>query len=214
MGFARFAPIVIATLLFAGFPAGSRAQAPSPTPVPTPTPPRTLYLDGVALASPIGRYLSGHRKPDEVSDLTYRWENRQGGSLSVTTDADGTVVLIDVTAGPREVRSVDVLGRLLRFNDGGHINEPPPVWVPYGVGDPCGPRLKGSPCWGYLLPGGNELVMNFGGDNGTADWDLTEVFLGRRAALMGAKVVVSRSSVEAASPWPTPSKSPERQKFL
>ena len=120
-------------------------------------------------------------------------EKRPGGTLSVTTDSDGTIVVIDVTAGVAEIRSVEVLGRMLQFNDGGHMNEPPPPWVAYGGGDTCGPSLKGSPCWTYLVPSDDELVMNFGHDNGMADWDLSEVALGSRAALRSAGLVASPS---------------------
>jgi len=108
----------------------------------------------------------------------------------VSTDSDGTIVVIDVTAGPAEIRSVEVLGRVLQFNDGGHMNNAPPDWVPDTGGDACGPSLKGSPCWGYLLPTNDELLMNFGHDNGTADWDLTEVVLGSRTALLKSGMAV------------------------
>jgi hypothetical protein len=209
-----FALIASAISCFS-LPLPSSAQTLPPTPAPLPPAPKVFYLDGIALGSPITEYLSRHAKPTEVSASTYTWKNRQGGSLALTADQNGSIVLIDVKAGPAEVRSVDVLGRMDRFNDGGHINEPPPLWVPImDNGDACGPSLKGSPCWGYLLPKNNELVMNFGGDNGGADWDLTEVFVGSREALITAKVVVNRSSAEAPTPWPTPSRNPEYRSAL
>lgn len=164
--------------------------ASTPTLAPLPSPPPVFYLDGVALSSTISEYLAKHRKPDQVSALTY---NTQGGTLSIKTDSKGSIILVDAKAGPTEVRSVDVLGRLARFNDGGHMNNAPPDWVPYGGGDACSSSLKGSPCWGYQLPRDCELVMNFGADNGTADWNLTEVLLGSRAALISAGLVVSSS---------------------
>jgi len=163
------------------------ANLASPTPLPSGPPVYTL--DGVALGSPVVDYVAKHGKPDTVKAGVYVWRNARGGTLSVTPDSDGTIVLIDVRAGAAEMRSVAVLGTVLRFDDGGHINEPPPDWA-LGVGDACGPGLKGSPCWSYLLPRNDELVMNFGHDNGMADWDLSEVVLGSRQALLTSGVVV------------------------
>jgi hypothetical protein len=191
---AAFAAAIVVSVLCHAVPLSAQTVEPTlPSPAPLPTAPPVYALDGVALGSPIASYIAQRGKPDTVEANTYSWRNGQGGTLSVTTDSGGTIVLIDTRAGAAEIRSVEVLGRMLRFNDGGHINEPPPPWVPYGGGDACGPSLKGSPCWGYILPRGDELVMNFGHDNGMADWDLTEVLVGSRAVLKRSGLVVNPS---------------------
>lgn len=163
------------------------------TPAPLPSPPPVYSLDGVTLGSAVTAYIAERGKPNVQSGSSYVWRKGQGGSLTVKTDSVGTIAIIDVRAGKKEIRSIDVLGRLAHFNDGGHINEPPPLWVPlWAAGDGCGAGLRGSPCSSYLLPKDGELVMNFGGDNGMADWDLTEVIVGYRAALLESGFVVKQ----------------------
>jgi hypothetical protein len=164
------------------------------SPAPLPSAPAVYTLDGVALGSPVRSYISIRGNPDTVGARVYVWRSARGGTLSVATDSDGTIVFIDVTAGAAEIRSVEVLGGVLRFDDGGHMNNAPPDWVPYGGGDACGPSLKGSPCWVYLLPRDDELIMNFGHDNGMADWDLSEVVLGSRVALLKSGLVTGAAS--------------------
>jgi hypothetical protein len=40
-----------------------------------------------------------------------------------------------------------------------------------------------SPCLGYALAANSALLMNFGGDNGAAAWNLTDLIMGDRKAL-------------------------------
>lgn len=162
--------------------------------------PNVYSVDGVDLGSKVTTYISQRGTPNAQLGFVYAWTNRRGGVVSVRTNSDGIITIVDVKAGKGEVRSVDVLGRLARFNDGGHINEPPPIWVNYVGGDSCSPSLVGSPCETFLLPGNAELVMNFGGDNGMADWDLTEVIVGNRAALLESGTVIKPAGIATAGP--------------
>lgn len=171
----------------------ARAQTSTSSPMALPSPPAIYSLDGVTLGSNIGDVIHKRGKPTSRSRSIYTWANVQGGALTLTTDAAGAIVIVDVRAGRREVRSVDVSGTEERFNDGGHVNWLQPAWANRSSTDACGPSLHGSPCWGFLLPRGAELVMNFGGDNGGADWDLTELILGRRSILAAAKIISKAS---------------------
>lgn len=163
-----------------------------PTPGPSPTPPSSFSLDGVTLGSPIRDLVARRGSANLLSDGDYLWNNPQGGKLRVTADSAGTIIIIDVQAGKSEVRSINISDSTVRFNDGGHVNNPQPPWANPENADNCAPTLRGSPCWCFLLSRGAELVMNFGRDTGFADWDLTELILGQRDALLTRRVVVPR----------------------
>lgn len=169
------------------------AQTSAPTPMALPSSPAVYSLDGVALGSNVNAVIHKRGRPTSKSGSTYTWTNSQGGALTLTTDAAGLIDIVDVRAGRHEVRSVDVSGTEERFNDGGHVNWLQPAWAERSTVDACGPGLHGSPCWGFPLPRGGELVMKFGGDNGGADWDLTELILGCRSTLATTKVISRQS---------------------
>ena len=62
---------------------------------------------------------------------------------------------------------------------------PPRIGAAAPIGD-CSNLLHGSPCIELPIGEESELIMNFGHDNGLADWDLTELILGWRAAIRDA----------------------------
>jgi hypothetical protein len=168
--------------------------------------PASLTLDGATLGSSIGDYAATHGEPTKktewihhqnrptkdgkvafvvsIGGWIYSWQLQGGGLIILTADGSGRIVIIHVRAGPKEIRDVPVLSGAARFNDGGHMNVPPPLPVTLGSESvACGNALSGSPCSGYKVVEDVELIMNFGGDNGTADWNLTDLILGNRAAL-------------------------------
>jgi hypothetical protein len=178
--------VVLMSLLPAETAATSTVSPASP-----PSAPSVYTLDGVALGSSIGSYIAKRGKPDTIEARVYVWRSAQGETLSVTTDSDGTIVVIDVKAGKDE-RKVDFSGRAVRFNVGANVfDNTPPKWVSYSGGDSC----RGSLCRSLLLPKDDELVMYFansgsGGSNGIYFGNLIEVFLGTRQALLANGVVV------------------------
>jgi hypothetical protein len=152
-----------------------------PTPMPIPAAPKTYALDGIVLGSNVSALIARRGKPQTTANGIYTWRNREGGTLRITVNASGSILIIDVHAGKAEQRNILLPYNVtIRFNDDTHMNFVPPPWsVP---GDRC--ILKGSPCWAYIFPRGAELVANFGADSGFADWYLTEVILGERDALL------------------------------
>ncbi|HEY1680799.1 MAG TPA: hypothetical protein VGF98_04085 [Candidatus Tumulicola sp.] len=107
------------------------------------------------------------------------WQLANGGRLVLTADGKGRIVIVHVRAGPKEIRDVPVLSGTARFNDGNHTNVlPPPPLTGRADLNNCGVVLHGSSCAGFAVSPNVELVMNFGGDNGTADWNLTDLVLG------------------------------------
>jgi hypothetical protein len=151
----------------------------------------SLTLDGVTLGAPIGDYIAAHGQPANQEGAAYSWLHPNGGRLTLTTDASHQITIIDVRAGTKEVRDVPVLAGTARFNDGGHMNVAPPRPLMLMPAERCGKKLNGSPCMGLPIGRAAELIMNFGADNGTADWDLNELVLGTRSALSDAGFIAN-----------------------
>ena len=150
----------------------------------------TYVLDHIALGSNIKDVIGSKGQPDLHSSFTYQWSNATGGITTVLVDSTGAIVLIDVLAGKNEKRSIDAPGGGGILGESGHINVVTPADAT--PGDWCGAGLIGSPCWAYVMPGGVELVTNFGKDNGLADWALTELILARRDVLLSSGRVIAQ----------------------
>jgi hypothetical protein len=150
-----------------------------------------LTLDGVALGTPIGDYIASHGKPADQQGAVYSWVRASGGRINLTTDSTGQITIIDVHAGPKEVRDVRVLGGSERFNDVAHIDVAPPPPALLFQTEGCGKNLNGSPCTSYPIGLKAVLIMNYGGDNGTSDWELTELVLGTRPALLAVGFIAN-----------------------
>jgi hypothetical protein len=145
-----------------------------------------LTLDGVTLGAPIGDYIAAHGQPAHQEGSVYSWLRPNGGRMTLTTDASHQITIIDVRAGTNEVRDVPVLAGTERFNDVAHLEVAPPPPLMLFQTEGCGKNLNGLPCMGFPIGSVAELIMNFGGDNGTAPWQLTELILGTRSALSDA----------------------------
>jgi hypothetical protein len=166
----------------------------------TDVPGHPMTLDGATLGGQIGDYIAAHGQPTKQTEWMHHhqeqqdgktafivsldgsidsWQLANGGRLVLTADGKGRIVIVHVRAGPKEIRDVPVLSGTARFNDGNHTNVlPPPPLTGRADLNNCGVVLHGSSCAGFAVSPNVELVMNFGGDNGTADWNLTDLVLG------------------------------------
>jgi hypothetical protein len=143
--------------------------------------PTTYSLDGIVLGSTANDAVSVLGKPNVSSSTKYEWINPSGGTVTTLVNPNGRITLIDVVAGKHEHRQINAAGGSGTLGETGHVNfiEPPNA----SGGDLCGAMYVGSPCIAYTLPGGAELVANFGEDNGMSDWYLSELVLGSRDQL-------------------------------
>jgi hypothetical protein len=155
------------------------------------SPPTPSYsLDRVVLGSTVSEATVILGKPNVSSIPAYQWRNSYGGTVTLTA-SNGHITLIDVIVGEHERRDIKAAGFAGTLGETGHVNfeftAPPNVTSD----DLCGAGLIGSPCIAYTLPGGVELVANFGKDNGFADWALSELVLGDRDNLMASGRVIA-----------------------
>jgi hypothetical protein len=149
-------------------------------------------VDGIAIGSSLKTLERTFGKPASSTASATLWLTPSGGKRIITTDRNGTIVGIDVFAGPHGRRDIELPSGsgtgVFELGETGHVN-----YYPYPSGatlsDRCGARFTGSPCEAFTLPGGLELVVNFGRDNGTADWAMSEVVLANREALIKRGVI-------------------------
>jgi hypothetical protein len=145
----------------------------------------TVYsLDGIVLGSVVNDAVSALGNPNVSSSTKYQWRNSSGGTVTALVNPDGQITLIDVVAGKNEHRQANAAGGGGTLGETGPVNfvKPPKA----SGGDLCGAEYVGSPCIAYTLPGGADLVANFGEDNGMADWYLSELVLGNRDLLVAS----------------------------
>jgi|SRR5579872_7481795 len=157
----------------------SRALAVSPS----------YSLDGIVLGSTVAAAIRTLGKPTVSSSTKYKWTNSSGGTDTVLASPDGNIILIDVVAGKYEQRQIDAAGGSGTLGETGHVNFIEPTNA--SGEDTCGPVFVGAPCVAYTLPGGVELVANFGEDNGMADWYLSELVLGSRDLMIASGRVIA-----------------------
>jgi hypothetical protein len=155
------------------------------------TPPTSYSLDRVVLGSTMDDAVRILGKPDVSSSPTFQWTNASGGTDLVVTDSDGHITLIDVIAGAHERREIKAAGFDGVLGETGHVNFEFSATSNVTSGDSCGAGLIGAPCIAYSLPGGVELIANFGKDNGLADWALSELVLGKRDLLLASGRVIA-----------------------
>lgn len=171
-------PILIAAIALIG---AAPASAPSPS----------YSLDGVVLGSNVSDAIRILGIPSLSTSTTVQWTNSYGGSVTVLAGPDGHITLIDEIAGAHELRDIKAAGFGGVLGESGHVNFEFSGQTQPTINDSCGAGLVGSPCFAYTLPGGVELVANFGKDNGTADWALSELVLGDRDFLIASGRVIA-----------------------
>jgi hypothetical protein len=152
-----------------------------------PAAPRVYALDGIAIGSNAEDVLKRLHRPYRHVSGEYYWTDDAGGTTRITADGKGRIIIVAIHAAPNERRSIDVPGDTedlsLTFYDSSHMSY-------YAANatyvDVCNVRFEGRPCWVYTFANDVDLLLNFGADNGTADWDLTDAVLGRRNAMRDA----------------------------
>jgi hypothetical protein len=158
---------------------------------PASTPPPSNSLDRVVLGSTIDDAKLILGKPDVASGATFQWNNANGGRVTVVSNSDNHITLIDVIAGEHERREIRAAGFYGVLGETGHVNFEFSATPNVTTDDSCGAGLIGSPCIAYTLPGGVELIANFGKDNGLSDWALSELILGNRNLLLASGRVIA-----------------------
>lgn len=147
-------------------------------------------VDDVCLGQNVSIVRSQRGAPSESNGATFTWVDENADHLTVVTKGDGTIALIDLIANPGDDREIQLPGQPVELGKAGHVNYVPPAEARYG--DLCGSGLLGKPCEAIRLDRDAELVMNFGMDNGTADWGLSEVILADRSLLIAAGRVIGQ----------------------
>ena len=148
-------------------------------------------IDGIALGSTISDVTHSLGKPGSSGVNASMWRTKAGGSITVVTDVHGLITMVDVVGGPHEHRSLSLPNGEATLGETGHVNYLPPPEAT--VKDECGAGLIGAPCEAYTLPGDLELVVNFGFNNGMADWGLSEAILGSRDDLLLSGRIIFRA---------------------
>jgi hypothetical protein len=149
-------------------------------------------VDGIPIGSSVNALERRFGRPTSSTAYASVWLTTAGGKRIVTADRNGRIVGIDVLAGPHERRDIELPSGsatgAFELGETSHVN-----YYPYPNGavlnDRCGATLSGSPCEAFTLPNGLEFVINFGMDNGTADWAMSEVILASREALIKRGVI-------------------------
>jgi len=156
----------------------------------TPANPLSYSLDRIVLGSNVKEAIRILGRPSISSATTYRWDNSSGGTITLLTDSNGNITLIDVLGGNHERRAIDAAGGGGTLGETAHANFNPPKNAK--IKDSCGAGLAGEPCVAYTLPKGVELVANFGKNTGLADWALTELVLSDRTLLLASGRVIAQ----------------------
>lgn len=156
-------------------------------------------LDGVALGTTLQQLMEQKGKPQDSNGSEYTWVNAAGGTLTVVADPKGSIVAVDVRAGKDEVRELQIPGAVsgatATLGATGHVNYMQPQEAVDD--DLCGSLL--GQCEAMRLNDGNELIVDFGKDNGMADWYMSEVILGNRNVLARLGVPLNSTVAQAAT---------------